>query len=216
MAYSLTKSLPRSSSSTSSTTPAPATNDPLYTTFITQLTSSGYFQSELQGSLKYTSLESRAKEIWLAELSTKSAGERYEKGFAERVDDAVIRFGGEMKNRVRSKEEVKELNLDSGTEWLYLNGEELENLLRSRGPGEGLEKEFDEEGEEEATKMEAVRLEKLAGGVEGFVDGMGGLEGAMFDEYVFFLFWWDRGTDEISIVNGLMRIHRMKKKNQNP
>lgn len=99
--------------------------------------------------------------------------------------------------------------LEDSDAWMQLDEQGLEDLLSSRGGGgrggfgglgESDEDEEDEEDDEEGgdeemdggkeetrkAKKAALRLEEMAKQVEGFVEGRGAVQGALFDEYVSF------------------------------
>lgn len=96
--------------------------------------------------------------------------------------------------------------MEDDEDWLALDEEGFEEMLRSRGPGAGgLEHELDDSDDEdgddesedgmegiegEAAEMAeqrkaerlAKRMQEMAGKVEEFVEGRGGVDGAEFDE----------------------------------
>lgn len=90
------------------------------------------------------------------------------------------------------------LALESSESWLTLDEQGFEELLKSRGPGEGgledlegfSDDEDEEEGgaktertaEEQQAREVARKLEGMAEQVENFVQGRGALDGAEFDE----------------------------------
>lgn len=98
------------------------------------------------------------------------------------------------------------LALESSESWLTLDEQGFEEMLKSKGPGQGgledLEGFSDDENEDEDETMDdadrpemsaeeiqarqvAKKLEGMAEQVENFVQGRGAVDGAEFDEYVF-------------------------------
>lgn len=80
-------------------------------------------------------------------------------------------------------------------DWLKIDAESFDHMLEktigtSKGTGDDAV-DFNEEDngetlEDRATQNNAKKLQELAGKVEKFVQGEGDLEGALFEELVFF------------------------------
>lgn len=146
---------------------------------------------------------------------------RSTKSFAQRVDEAIARrkalpLASQLPNLVGRQSPGADLALESSEDWLIVDEEGLEDMLRRRGPGAGglgesdLEDDSDEEDEDGGEGMEGVegegtgdmmekkerrktervakKLEGMAGKVEEFIHGRGAVEGAEFSECVPFVF----------------------------
>ena len=86
--------------------------------------------------------------------------------------------------------------------WLDIDAENFDGLLQKLAPGksDGVNTMDVDQKEEELAQDQASKLKSLAQKVEKFVEGEGGLEGALFEEYVArtnsILFIADRTTSE--------------------
>ena len=94
-------------------------------------------------------------------------------GFAKQVEEAIS--AGKTNPPTSLSPDASE----DSTAWLELDPEGLEELLRQRG-GEKLRDES--QREDAMAEAFADPLTSFAQKVEGFVEGEGSLEGAMFDE----------------------------------
>lgn len=133
--------------------------------------------------------------------------------FAQRVDEAIARAkasAAPLSSRITSPlSPSAALALEDAEDWLSLDEQGLEEMLRSRGPGaSGLEDLVDDEEEDEAEDDErddgmegvegegetleqkeerkarkaAMKLEGMASKVQEFVQGRGAVDGAEFSE----------------------------------
>ncbi|KAI5479487.1 SGT1 family protein [Pseudohyphozyma bogoriensis] len=182
---------------------------PEYKAFISKLSSKGFFEGEVEGSLKWQEREAMARRSWKErERKSDEEGRESTMSFAQRVDLAIaaaLAATPLLPTRIVTQLPQAELKgLEDTEEWLTLNEDEFEEILKRSGPGEeGLEEfsDDDEDDEDNDEDMEGVeggekkgvrmgsreermakRLEEMAGKVEDFVEGRGGVEGAEFDD----------------------------------
>lgn len=83
-------------------------------------------------------------------------------------------------------------SLEDSEDWLAMGEDQLDEILKSRGPTssafkgadamEGVQSTGNEALEDEIARAKAERLEGLAENVQRFVEGKGELEGALFEE----------------------------------
>ncbi|SCV72719.1 BQ2448_4256 [Microbotryum intermedium] len=201
-------------------------SDRLYRTFLSSLQAQGHFEPHQPGSEDYDRLESQARLAYLraqqisppSSYDTDHSFENNTPTFAQRVEEAISRtrkrietFGSHKleKRVVRTRvEEVvaQRMGLEDGEEWLSLDQDGLEELLRAkRGFEEEDEEMFgssdEEEDEEDGSKMNvdfdevsmdkeehvrakkaARKLNRMAGQVEKFLQGKGSVQGATFED----------------------------------
>lgn len=192
--------------------------DPAYIAFLKRLEGKGFFEGEIAGSEKYRKNELVAREgykssrnngcvdfltLFLRYSALTSHTHRFKASFAQRVDDAIaaaLAPPNPLPSIITSLPSPTDaLALESSEYWLTLDEQGFEELLKSRGPGEGgledLEGFSDDEdeeleggakkersAEEQQARDVARKLEGMAEQVENFVQGRGALDGAEFDE----------------------------------
>ncbi|KAL8276826.1 hypothetical protein RQP46_010757 [Phenoliferia psychrophenolica] len=212
--YALTAPQLRVPTSTSSTGAASIDpSAPAYKAFLARLDKTGYFGDEIQGSKVWSEKELAARAGW-AKSAAGGAGAvegRSNKSFAQRVDEAIQRakslpLPSQLPSQLPRQSAGTDTALEGSEEWLVVDEDGLEDMLRRRGPGAGglgesdLEDESDESEEEGEDGMEGVegvgmeekerrkaervakKLEGMAGKVEEFIHGRGAVDGAEFSD----------------------------------
>ncbi|KAH9465544.1 hypothetical protein Pst134EA_013425 [Puccinia striiformis f. sp. tritici] len=135
-----------------------------YQSYLDKLIKAGYFQGEVQGSLKWVELESIAKKAYSDNLKPNDLISRFDSAVGQSVlsDDLIhsVEGGGES------------------DEWLDLNEEQLKALLKEGVPTNlsALEKQ------EQDSDAEMKKMQSFASQMEKFVDGRGSIEGALHSD----------------------------------
>lgn len=160
-----------------------------YLRYLTALTNSGYFQGEIPGSKKYSQLEAQAVHYW---QELQASGDKAQSP-AKIIDD--LREARKAAAPNSAPQQDVDLSEDSD-DWLYIDQNRLEDMLKSKSgaskpdraeengmdvdTGNGEQAEEDED--EKLAREQAKRLQSMAEKFQGFIEGEGSVEGALFDE----------------------------------
>ncbi|THH02483.1 hypothetical protein EW026_g363 [Hermanssonia centrifuga] len=158
--------------------------NPDYQKYIENLTSSGYFKGELEGSQLWNELADRAANAF---VEARRDDDTNRPSFASQADAAAV------KGNLASTRDLPE----DSDEWLNVTAEDFDAMLeKSTGKSQSkVEQSSDEamdvdtdgnieEEEEKVAREQASRLKDLAKKVEDFVEGKGDVEGAVFEDEV--------------------------------
>ncbi|KAG6869161.1 hypothetical protein C0993_012260 [Termitomyces sp. T159_Od127] len=149
--------------------------NPEYNKYVQTLRSVNYFRGEIEGSELWRSLEDRAANMFI-EIRKEDDARR--PSFASQVNAALLH------PTTTSTLQVEE----DADDWLQIDSQHFETMLGSKDSVQSGPMDVDtpEEGSgDRAASEQAVKLKELATKVENFIEGEGGLEGAMFEEDAF-------------------------------
>ncbi|KAH8100452.1 SGT1 protein-domain-containing protein [Cristinia sonorae] len=152
--------------------------NPDYRGYLENLTASGYFKGEVEGSTLWKQLEDKAIDAFLA---------------ARRDDDATRpTFASEFNEAVSQATDVTHASLrdEDSDSWLNIDAEDFDAMLgdtlgpNQANPEDAMNVDGDEklEEEERLAQRQTTKLQEMAKKVEEFVEGKGDLEGARFHD----------------------------------
>ncbi|KIM67044.1 hypothetical protein SCLCIDRAFT_1210513 [Scleroderma citrinum Foug A] len=143
-----------------------------YKSYISKLTSTGYFRNEIEGSKLWNDLEDKASEVYI-EAVRESESSR--PSFAMTFNSALAR--------------APEMLLDSdgpddSDEWMKLDASSFDEVLTRSFEKDQNAMDLDSEAGEENrfVRKQSDKMHDLAAKIEQFVHGDGDLEGARFEE----------------------------------
>ncbi|PVG02291.1 hypothetical protein CPB86DRAFT_823118 [Serendipita vermifera] len=143
-----------------------------FVAYIARLEHTDYFEGEMKGSEKYSRKEIEAANIWIKMRETDSASRP---SFAQLVEEALQK---DPNNVLKDEGEDSE-------DWLNVDiDRSLARYTRSNGDV-AMEQDLtgdQENPEDRLAKDQARRMKDLADKMEGFVEGRGDLEGAVFED----------------------------------
>ncbi|KAG8825841.1 hypothetical protein FRC19_010315 [Serendipita sp. 401] len=151
--------------------------DSAYLTYIVHLENAGYFEDQLRDSKRWKEKEMDAAKKW---ISMRQVDDASRPSFADLVNDAIRLHPDAMLH-------------DEGEDpddWLNVEPKDVEQAIRQyqmyqheQGDTDNGAKLVEGETEEDrAANKQAHKLKQLAEKMEGFVEGEGALEGALFEE----------------------------------
>jgi len=141
-----------------------------YQTYLDKLQNAGYFQGEVQGSIKWVELEVIAKKAYSDSLKPNDTVTRFDSAVAQ------SHLSNGRSDLVGCKGE--------SDEWMDLNEEQLTALLKEGDQPSSSSLET----QEQQSEMEMKKMSTFASQMGKFVDGQGSLEGAVHSD--------DEVTDE--------------------
>ncbi|KAK4703798.1 hypothetical protein P7C70_g2422, partial [Phenoliferia sp. Uapishka_3] len=163
--------VPTSTSTSSATTVD--TSSSAYKAFLARLTKTGYFGDEIQGSKVWTEKENVAKEGWTKSSASSGSLNSSTLSFAQRVDEAITRrlllpTSLQLPTQLFLQSPPLDASLVSSEDWLIVDEDGLEDMLRQKGPGAGGlgESDLEESSDEEESDGEE-------GGMDGVESGAG-------------------------------------------
>ncbi|KAG8759493.1 hypothetical protein FRC14_005781 [Serendipita sp. 396] len=162
--------------------------DSAYLTYIVHLENAGYFEDQLRDSKRWKEKEMEAAKKW---ISMRQVDDASRPSFADLVNDAIRLHPDAMLH-------------DEGEDpddWLNVEPKDVEQAIRQyqmyqheQGDTDNGAKLVEGETEEDrAANKQAHKLKQLAEKMEGFVEGEGALEGALFEDEL------DSDDDEESV-----------------
>ncbi|KIM29098.1 hypothetical protein M408DRAFT_128073 [Serendipita vermifera MAFF 305830] len=153
--------------------------DSAFVKYLARLEESDYFEGEIRDSKRWKEKEGEAVKMWIA---------------MRQADDASRPSFSQLVNEAIQSEPHKELT-DEGEDpddWLNVDPMDLDQSLKTYQQRKGdhgtstLDGQepviVDQDDEDELANEQAGRLKKLAEKMEGFVEGEGALEGALFED----------------------------------
>ncbi|KAF9474292.1 SGT1-domain-containing protein [Pholiota conissans] len=154
---------------------------PDYRKYIENLCSANYFQGQTKGSELWNTLENKAATAYVAIRQTDNA---LRQSFTSQVDEAIAQY--------RDNLNFVDIPEDSD-DWLNIDAQEFEQMLEAsyakpkddEAKDSSYRMEVDASPEHRLASEQAKRLKDLASKVETFIEGEGGIEGALFEDEEF-------------------------------
>ncbi|KAJ3868424.1 SGT1 protein-domain-containing protein [Lentinula novae-zelandiae] len=152
--------------------------NPDYNDYIENLSTTGYFKGEMQGSQLWNQLETKAAQIF---VNTRKEDSSARPSFTNLVNSAISQASDDF-----TPPDVDE----DRDEWLNIDSQNFEDILqRASGASDETKQsdamDVDQRSMERVPSTQTSQVRNLASKVEEFIEGEGDVEGAIFADEIF-------------------------------